>query len=158
MRYVGRKVALFVLTLWAAITLNFLLPRVMPGSPVDAALGKLAQSGVPITNSERRAVEIQLGVPNGSLLSQYGDYLNNLVHFNFGRSYSFPNQTVAHTIMSALPWTLILVGLTTIAAFVIGTLLGVYAGWRRGTKADAASPPSRRSGWGCCCSMSWPTS
>jgi peptide/nickel transport system permease protein len=138
MRYVGRKVALFVLTLWAAITLNFLLPRVMPGSPVDAALGKLAQSGVPITNSERRAVEIQLGVPNGSLLSQYGDYLNNLVHFNFGRSYSFPNQTVAHTIMSALPWTLILVGLTTIAAFVIGTLLGVYAGWRRGTKADAA--------------------
>jgi peptide/nickel transport system permease protein len=137
MRYVGRKVALFVVTLWAAITLNFLLPRIMPGSPVDAALGKLAQSGIPITNAERRAVEIQLGTPNGNLLSQYGDYLNNLVHFNFGRSYSYPNQTVAHTILSALPWTLLLVGITTVAAFVIGTLLGVYAGWRRGTAADA---------------------
>jgi peptide/nickel transport system permease protein len=136
MRYVGRKVALFVLTLWAAVTMNFLLPRVMPGSPVDAALGKLAQSGTPVTNAERRAVEIQLGVPHGSLLSQYGSYLNNLVHFNFGRSYSFPTQTVAHTILAALPWTLVLVGVTTVAAFLIGTLLGVYAGWKRGTGAD----------------------
>jgi peptide/nickel transport system permease protein len=137
MRYVGRKITLFVLTLWAAITLNFLLPRIMPGSPVDAALGKLAQSGVPVTNAQRRAVEIQLGVPNSSLFTQYRDYLNNTVHLNFGRSYSFPNQTVAHTITTALPWTLLLVGLTTVAAFIIGTLLGIYAGWRRGTAADA---------------------
>jgi peptide/nickel transport system permease protein len=137
-RYVLRKVVLFVITLWAALTLNFLLPRLMPGSPVDAALGKLASAGVPITNAERQAIEIQLGVPNASLISQYGDYLRNIATLRFGTSYSFPTQTVAQTIGAALPWTLILVGVTTIVAFIIGTLLGVYAGWHRGRLADSS--------------------
>jgi peptide/nickel transport system permease protein len=132
-----RKTVLFVITLWAALTLNFLLPRLMPGSPVDAALGKLASAGVPITNAERQAVEIQLGVPNASLITQYGDYLRNIATLRFGTSYSFPTQTVARTIGTALPWTLILVGVTTIVAFAFGTLLGVYAGWRRGRLADS---------------------
>jgi peptide/nickel transport system permease protein len=138
MRYVVRKVVLFVITLWAAITLNFLLPRLMPGSPVDAALGKLASAGVPVTNAERQAIEIQLGVPNASLISQYGDYLRNIVLLRFGTSYSFPTQTVAQTIGAALPWTLILVGVCTIIVFSIGTLLGVYAAWRRGRAADSS--------------------
>jgi peptide/nickel transport system permease protein len=137
-RYVLRKVVLFVITLWAALTLNFLLPRLMPGSPVDAALGKLASAGVPITNAERQAIEIQLGVPNASLISQYGDYLRNIATLRFGTSYSFPTQTVAQAIGAALPWTLVLVGVTTIVAFAIGTLLGVYAGWRRGRLADSS--------------------
>jgi peptide/nickel transport system permease protein len=138
MRYVLRKVVLFVITLWAAITLNFILPRLMPGSPVDAALGKLASAGVPITNAERQAIEIQLGVPNASLITQYGDYLRNIVMLRFGTSYSFPTQTVAQTIGSALPWTLILVGVCTVIVFTIGTLLGVYAAWRRGRAADSS--------------------
>ncbi|MEP6696586.1 MAG: ABC transporter permease [Pseudonocardiales bacterium] len=137
MRYLVRKVVLFVITLWAAITLNFILPRLMPGSPVDAALAKLASTGQPITNAQRRAVEIQLGSPHGSPLTQYWDYLKNIAQFKFGTSYSFPTETVAHTIGKALPWTLVLVGVATIVAFVIGTLLGVYAGWRRGKPADS---------------------
>jgi peptide/nickel transport system permease protein len=138
MRYVLRKVVLFIITLWAAITLNFILPRLMPGSPVDAALGKLASAGVPITNAERNAIEIQLGVPHASLITQYGEYLRNIATLRFGTSYSFPSQTVAQTIGNALPWTLVLVGVTTIVAFIIGTLLGVYAGWRRGKAADSS--------------------
>ncbi len=137
MRYVVRRTTLFVITLWAAVTLNFLLPRLMPGSPVDAAIAKLSQGGQQVTNAQRRALEIQLGSPHGSLVSQYFDYLRNLGHLQFGASYSFPNQSVRQTIMSALPWTLLLVGITTIVAFVIGTLLGVFAGWRRGSKSDA---------------------
>lgn len=138
MRYLLRKVALFIVTLWAAITLNFVLPRLMPGSPVDAALAKLSASGVQVTNAERKAIEAQLGSPHGSWFSQYADYLNSIVHLHFGRSSSFPTQTVAQSIGSALPWTLVLVGVTTIIAFIIGTLLGVYAGWRRGRMADSA--------------------
>ncbi|HEX3425152.1 MAG TPA: ABC transporter permease [Acidimicrobiales bacterium] len=137
MRYVVRRVVVFVITLWAAITMNFLLPRLMPGSPVDAALAKLASSGTPVTNAERAAVEAQLGVPHASLISQYGSYLANIFRFRFGTSYSFPNETVAHTIGKAAPWTLVLVGVTTIVAFVVGTLLGVYAGWRRGRASDS---------------------
>jgi len=133
-----RKVTLFIATLWAAITLNFLLPRLMPGSPVDAALGKLASAGVPVTNADRRAIEIQLGLPHASLIGQYGDYLRNIALLRFGTSYSFPTQTVAGTIAKALPWTLILVGATTVFAFIAGTLLGIYAGWRRGRLADSS--------------------
>jgi peptide/nickel transport system permease protein len=137
-RYILRKVVLFIITLWAAITLVFILPRLMPGSPVDAALGKLASAGVPITNAERAAIEAQLGAPHTSLLVQYGDYLRNVAMLRFGTSYSFPSQTVAQTIGKALPWTVALVGVTTIFAFVVGTLLGVYAGWHRAKFADSS--------------------
>jgi peptide/nickel transport system permease protein len=137
-RYILRKVVLFIITLWAAITLVFILPRLMPGSPVDAALGKLASAGVPITNAEKAAIEAQLGAPHTSLFVQYGDYLRNIATLRFGTSYSFPSQTVAQTIGKALPWTIVLVGATTIFAFVIGTLLGVYAGWHRGRLADSS--------------------
>ena len=138
MRYAARKIGLFALTLWAALTVNFALPRLMPGSPVDAALAKLAQGGRPITNAQRQAVEVQLGLPNTNIFSQYVDYLANTARFNFGTSYSFPTETVATTIGKALPWTLVLVGAATIIAFTIGTLLGVFAGWRRGRPADTA--------------------
>jgi peptide/nickel transport system permease protein len=135
MRYAVRKTGLFVVTLWAAVTLNFVLPRLMPGSPVDAALAKLGQGGQ-VTNAQRHAVEIQLGVPHQALPLQYVHYLQNLSQLKFGNSYSYPNQSVAKTIEAALPWTLALVGVTTIVAFVVGTLLGVWAGWRRGSRAD----------------------
>jgi peptide/nickel transport system permease protein len=137
MRYILTKIGLFILTLWAALTLNFILPRLMPGSPLDAALAKLASSGQQVTNAQRQALEAQLGSPHGSLFSQYGSYLNNIAHLQFGQSFTDPTRSVAGSIGRALPWTLILVGVTTILAFIIGTLLGVYAGWRRGKKADA---------------------
>jgi peptide/nickel transport system permease protein len=138
MGYILRKVVLFLVTLWAAITLNFALPRLMPGSPVDAALAKLAGTGQPVTNEQRHAIEVQLGVPHGSLITQYWDYLKNTAQLKFGSSFSFPDESVAHTIGKALPWTLTLVGVTAVVAFVLGTLLGVYAGWRRGRPADTA--------------------
>jgi peptide/nickel transport system permease protein len=134
--YFAKKFGLFVLTLWASITLNFILPRLMPGSPLDAALAKLAASGQQVTNAQRSAIEAQLGSPHGNVISQYWDYLGNVFTFQFGRSFTDPTQTVAESISKALPWTLLLVGVTTIIAFVLGTLLGVFAGWRRGTKTD----------------------
>src|ERR1700722_13676781 len=138
MRYILTKIGVFILTLWAAVTLNFILPRLMPGSPLDAALAKLASTGQQVTNAQRKAIEAQLGSPHGSIFSQYWQYLYNITHLNFGRSYTDPTRTVASSIGRALPWTLVLFGVTTILAFIVGTLLGVYAGWRRGKKADTA--------------------
>ncbi|TFD83774.1 ABC transporter permease [Cryobacterium fucosi] len=135
MRYLLGKVGLLLLTLWAAVTLNFLLPRLMPGSPADAAIAKLAQNG-PVSPSTRAAIEAQLGVPTGSAWDQYLQYLNNVVRFDFGVSYTFFPQSVASLVGTALPWTLVLVGFVTIVAFVCGTLLGVLAAWKRGTWLD----------------------
>jgi peptide/nickel transport system permease protein len=134
-RYLLGKVGLLLLTLWAAVTLNFLLPRLMPGSPADAAIAKLAQNG-PVSPSTRAAIEAQLGVPTGSAWDQYLQYLNNVVHLDFGVSYTFFPQSVASLVGTALPWTLVLVGFVTIVAFISGTLLGVLAAWKRGTWLD----------------------
>ena len=136
MRYILQKLGLFVLTLWAAVTLNFILPRLMPGSPADAAIAKLSQNG-PVTDATRRAIEAQLGVPKGNLGEQYLSYLHQVVTLDFGVSYTFYPQTVSQLVSTALPYTLVLIGLVTIIAFVIGTLIGVGAAWRRGSWLDA---------------------
>lgn len=135
MRYLLTKLGLLLLTLWAAITLNFLLPRLMPGSPADAAIAKLAQSG-PVSPGTVAAIEAQLGVPTGNIFAQYLQYLGNVASFDFGVSYTFFPQSVSSLVAAALPWTLVLVGLVTIIAFVAGTLLGVLAAWKRGTWLD----------------------
>lgn len=133
--YVARKAGLFLLTLWAAVTVNFLLPRLMPGTPADAALAKLAQNG-PVSEATKSAIEAQLGIPGGNLLEQYVQYLGQVVTLNFGVSYTFYPQTVSELVSQALPYTLVLVGTVTVVAFILGTLLGVVAAWKRGTWLD----------------------
>jgi peptide/nickel transport system permease protein len=133
-----RKLILFVATLWAAVTVNFFIPRLMPGTPGDAALAKLAGNG-PINPAQRQAIEATLGVPHGSLVSQYWTYLGNSAHGRFGISYTYFPQTVSSLIIHALPWTLVLVGTVTVIAFVVGTLLGVLAAWRRGRAVDTVA-------------------
>lgn len=136
MAYVLRRIGLFLLTLWAAVTLNFILPRLMPGSPADAAVAKLAQQGT-VTPATKAAIEAQLGVPHGNLLAQYGDYLRRLLRLDFGISYTNYPQPVSDLVRAAFPYTIVLVGTVTILAFVIGTLLGVLAAWRRNQATDA---------------------
>lgn len=135
MSYYLRKVGLLLLTAWAAITLNFVLPRLMPGSPTDAAIAKLSMNG-PVSPATVAAIKAQLGVPNGNMLSQYVQYLNSIVHLNFGLSYTFFPQPVSQLVMRALPWTLLMVGIVTILAFILGTLIGSWAAWRRGSWLD----------------------
>ncbi len=136
MRYVLGRMGMFVLTLWAAVTLNFGLPRLMPGSPADAAIAKLSQNG-PVSPATRLAIEAQLGVPTGSLWTQYVDYLGAIARLDFGVSYTFFPQPVAGLVGAALPWTLVMVGVVTVLAFAVGTLVGVLAAWRRGSWLDA---------------------
>jgi peptide/nickel transport system permease protein len=72
---------------------------------------------------------------------QYGEYLRNLAHLNFGVSYSqFPTPVNA-LVGQALPWSLFLAGTSTLLAFGIGTLLGIYAAWRRGHVIDVVVTP-----------------
>ena len=139
MSYVWRKIILFVVTLWASVTLNFLLPRMMPGLAGGCLPSRSCPRGVSRsrTPSGRRS-RAQLGSPARQPAGAVRPLPRGTSRgLDFGSSYTFPNQSVSQTITSALPWTLVLVGVTTIVAFVIGTLLGVYAGWRRGSKGDA---------------------
>ncbi|MFD0502984.1 ABC transporter permease [Streptomyces chiangmaiensis] len=78
-----------------------------------------------------------LGAPDGNLLSQYGDYLVALFHGQFGISYTYYPYSVGHVIEQAVPWTLVLVGVTQILSFVVGTLLGAWAAFRRNSRVDS---------------------
>jgi peptide/nickel transport system permease protein len=139
MRFALRRVGFFVLTLWAALTLNFFLPRLMPGNPAEAMMGKFRG---PVSPQALQALEVAFGVnTKEGLFGQYIHYLGNVATGNFGTSLYFYPQSVGRVILDALPWTLGLVGLTTILAFALGTGIGILAAWRRGGRLDSIAPP-----------------
>jgi peptide/nickel transport system permease protein len=139
MRFVLRRLGFFVLTLWAAVTLNFLIPRLMPG---NAAISMMARYRGHVNPQALHALEIAFGVnTHQSLLGAYFAYLHNILRGHFGVSLTFFPDAVSHEVLQALPWTLALVGTTTILAFVIGTLIGLVSAWRRGGVLDGALPP-----------------
>ena len=85
------------------------------------------------------ALEVAFGVnTHQSLLSAYFTYLGNIFTGHFGISLTFFPDTVMHQVLQALPWTLALVGTTTILAFVLGTVIGLVSAWRRGGALDGA--------------------
>ncbi|MDR0346631.1 MAG: ABC transporter permease [Nocardiopsaceae bacterium] len=140
MRFALRRLGFFLLTLWAALTLNFVLPRLMPGNPALAILGKLKGGTSP---QALHVLEQQFGIgTHQNVVVQYFGYLGNVARFNFGNSLTTQTGTsVSHIILNAIPWTLGLVGVTTVLAFVLGTGIGIVAAWRRGTWLDSMMPP-----------------
>jgi len=140
MRFVLRRLGFFVLTLWVAVTLNFLLPRMMPGNPALAVLGKF-KGGV--SPQALQALDTEFGVnSHQSMLSQYGTYLGHTATGNFGVSLTTqPGNSVGRIVLEAIPWTLGMVGITTILAFVLGTGIGIIGAWRRGGRLDSIMPP-----------------
>jgi len=139
MRFVARRIGFFVVTLWAAMTTNFLIPRLMPG---NAAIAMMSRYRGRLNPSSLHAIEIAFGVNNHqSLLRAYFTYLGNVARGRFGVSLTFFPDAVTHDVLQALPWTLALVGVTTILAFVLGTLVGLLAAWRRGGMLDSFLPP-----------------
>jgi peptide/nickel transport system permease protein len=137
MRYLAKRGALFLLTLWAALTVNFAIPRLMPGNEAQAVLGTFRGANP----GALHALEIQFGTGvHQSLLTSYFQYLGNCLTGQFG--VTAQGVPVMHEILSKLPWTLGLVGVTTVLAFVIGTVAGIASAWRRGGRLDAILPPT----------------
>src|SRR5437588_5942508 len=137
MRYLARRGALFLVTLWAALTVNFIIPRVMPGNEASAVLATFRG----VNPAALRALEIQFGTGvHQSVISSYFDYLGNVLTGQFG--VTAQGVPVMSEITSKLPWTLGLVGVTTVVAFVIGTVAGVASAWRRGGRLAAILPPT----------------
>jgi peptide/nickel transport system permease protein len=138
MRFALRRLGFFVVTLWACLTLNFLLPRLMPGSPI---LTMMAKYHGRVTGKALQAIENAFGVDtHASLAVQYVRYLGDMATGNFGLSLTF-TEPVSTLIAGAIWWTLGLVGVTTVLAFILGTLIGIVGAWRRGGWLDSLLPP-----------------
>jgi peptide/nickel transport system permease protein len=138
-RYLVRRLGFFALTLWAALTLNFFIPRLMPGSPVDALRTRTRNR---LSQDALEQLLTSFGFkPNASVTSQYLDYLGNMFTGRWGVSIGASlGQPITEIIATALPWTLGLVGVATVIAFLLGTLIGTVAGWRRGGVVDSVLP------------------
>jgi len=137
MRYLAKRGGLFLVTLWAALTVNFIIPRVMPGNEAQAVLATFRGANP----GALHALEIQFGVNvHQSVLVSYFQYIGNCLTGQFG--VTAQGVPVMTEIRSKLPWTLGLVGVTTVIAFVIGTVAGIASAWRRGGRLDAVLPPT----------------
>lgn len=137
MNYLLRRFFFYLVTAWAAVTINFLVPRLMPGDPIDLMVARMNGQ---IDADAIAAMKQAFGLTGGGIWHQYVVYLGNLLHGELGRSITFYPTPVSSVIGSALPWTVGLVGVATVISYVIGTWLGVVAAWRRGTWLDSILP------------------
>jgi peptide/nickel transport system permease protein len=137
MRVLARRLGFYVLAAWVALTVNFFLPRLVPGNPVSTAIGHLTF----VNQQVVEAIRAQFGVGiSESIWVQYIHYWGDLVHLNLGVSWGNSFEPVTSLIGAALPWTLGLLGVATVVSFLLGTLIGIALGWLRGSWLDWVLP------------------
>jgi peptide/nickel transport system permease protein len=138
MKFLLRRVGFYLVAAWASLTLAFFVPRLMPGDPATALYarfhGKLKPEAI-------EALRNALGFSHDPLWKQYFVYLGHVLRGDLGVSVSYFPAPVADVIGVALGWTVLLTGFAVIISFVIGTLLGVYASWKRNGALDRLAPP-----------------
>jgi peptide/nickel transport system permease protein len=135
--YVLRKVAQALLTLVAVIIFNFFLFRILPADPV-ALLTRGA--GAQLSPEEQAELRADYGLDQPLFPGQFMDFMGDTLRLDFGDSIILrPNESVVGVFLDAMWPTILLVGLSTIFSTIIGVLLGIYSGWRRGGKLDVSS-------------------
>jgi peptide/nickel transport system permease protein len=141
MRFLLRRLGFYAIALWGAITLNFLLPRLAPGSPLDGLMARLSPSQLAANPHMVDNLRAYLGVQKQPLLPAYWGYLKQLFTGNFGISTSNFPTPVSDVVGRTLPYSVALVGIGFVLAFVLGTTIGMIAAWRRGGIVDNIATP-----------------
>lgn len=139
MRYVVRRLSFYLIAAWASLTLNFLLPRMMPGDPATAIFARFQGQLDPAALEPMREA---YGISDEPLLRQYLLYLSNILRGEFGISISFFPAPVIEVITIGLTWTLLLGLISLLISWAIGSALGVLTAWHRGRRVDTILPPT----------------
>jgi peptide/nickel transport system permease protein len=138
MRHMLRRIGFYLIALWAAITLNFLIPRLAPGDPVAVLIssnqGRIDPQAI-------HALELEFGDTHAPLWTQYVQYIGQLAHGNLGISIKYFPTPVATILGQELFWSLGLYGLSVLISFVLGSLIGVMVAWKRGSLRDTILTP-----------------
>ena len=133
MKNFSRRALEFGITFFLAISINFFLPRLVPGDPIKLIAGDAA----PQLGKERiEALRAQYGLDK-PLPEQYVLYLKQLARGNLGMSYRYSGgKTVVEVLSENFRWTLLLVGISLFLALLIGSALGIWSATRRGDPID----------------------
>lgn len=129
--YIIKRIGMFLITVWLGTTIIFIVPRLVPGDPVQAMVGRLMREGADVANAEQliQSWRDRFGLDQ-PIMVQYLRYLYNSVTFNSGYSLAFFPTQVDDMIARAIPWTLGLLLAATLIAFVLGNLIGALLAWR----------------------------
>ena len=137
MKFIFTRLSFYLVAFWLAITLNFFIPRMMPGDPATRLFvslrGKMSQESLD-------ALKVAYGF-DGSLWDQYLAYLGKLMVGDLGVSTTNFPAPVTETLIYATLWTLFLVGIAIVINFVLGSMMGIWAAWRQGKAFDAFMTP-----------------
>ena len=134
-----RRLSFYLVALLFAATLNFAIPRAMPGDPVTMMF---ANASVQVTAERIEAMKKLLGFDEAQVwYQQYFTYIKSILNWDLGISIKFYPQTVTEILGGAVDWSMFLAGSAVIMAFCIGSVLGIFAAWKRGSKYDAFVSP-----------------
>lgn len=140
--YVLRRIALFILIVWITATVNFVVPRLAPGDPVGAVIGRMESQGARIENSMEMIQHYRrLFGLDDPLHIQYLKYLGAMTQLEFGYSLANFPARASDIVFRALPWTLGLLATTTLLAFALGTTMGALLAWPRAPRAIRSLVP-----------------
>jgi len=130
--YVARRILYALIALFAVIVLNFIIPRAVPGNPVQIFANPRILPAI-----ETKILTQRFGL-NEPIWEQFFLYIRGIFQWppDFGVSFKFYPTPVWNVIMAYLPWTLLLVGISTAATAVLGITVGIWTGSRPGTKTD----------------------
>jgi peptide/nickel transport system permease protein len=138
MGYFLRRLSFYLVALLVAATINFIIPRAMPGDPVTMMF---ANATVQVTPERIAAMKELLGFVDGNYFVQYLHYMKNILSWELGTSIKYFPLSVNSLLGSAFGWSLFLAGTAVILSFSIGSVLGIFAAWKRGSKFDTFITP-----------------
>ena len=131
----GAKIIQYAITILVLLTLNFFLPRMMPGDPLAYLIGDPGADAPMLLTEEMRANLLDYYGLDRPLPAQYWDYLSGLAQGDLGWSIYY-NAPVVSVILGRLKWTLLLGGTSAVIYIALGIALGAFSAWRRGSRGD----------------------
>jgi peptide/nickel transport system permease protein len=141
-RHILRRILFYACAVWVAITLDFFIPRLAPGDPVAALVGKMSIKGY-VTPAMQQTLAAEFGLnTHDSLLVQYFKYINNLIHGNMGNSIQYFPTPVSQIIGRDIGWSIMLGGVAVLISFALGCLFGIITAWKRGSVLDTVLAPA----------------
>jgi peptide/nickel transport system permease protein len=137
MSFILRRFLFYLVAILVAITMNFIMPRMMPGDPVDALFAS-AMGRMPLESLQ--AYKEMLGFVDGPIWVQYLQYLKSIVTWDLGPTIMLYPLPVTELMAAKVPWTLGLAGMSTVISVSIGLIIGTYAAYHRGGLTDRFMP------------------
>jgi peptide/nickel transport system permease protein len=141
MRWLLRRIAFYLFAIWMALTITFLLPRLMPGDPIGGILQHLSPAQIQANPGIIQTYRTLFGGGHQSIWEAYGQYLHRVATLNFGISTSNYPTPVSEVVGRTIPYSIVLVGIAFFLSFVVGTVVGMIAAWRRGGSFDSVFVP-----------------